>query len=89
MSTNWSTRTTMKTAAGQTYSTLYKYAYTTLTHADDPRIPAEEGWRVAVWPNGEALACHPNATPIGRHLLSLSTFESALDFLLELHADNQ
>jgi len=74
---------------GQLRTRPYKYAYEYKTHSDDPRIPDEEGWRIAVWPNGEALSCHPLTNPAVHYALAFSSYDVALENLLETYEDNQ
>jgi hypothetical protein len=68
-----------------------KTRYIYLVHEDDPRIPAESGWGIAVWSNGRSRACWPGLYPLEGvgYGISLSTFEAALEHLLEVYADNQ
>jgi hypothetical protein len=65
------------------------YTYTYKTHSDDQRIPNEEGWRIAVWPSGKALPCHPLTNPAVHYALALSSYDVALEALLECYQDNQ
>jgi hypothetical protein len=65
----------------------YKTNYHYKTHSDDPRIPDEEGWQIAIWPKGEALPCYPTSGyPYYEN--AFSSFETALTYLLEIYEDN-
>ena len=67
----------------------YKYSYTSIYHSQDNRLPNEEGWRIAVWPNGEALACSPTTNPAVWYSLSLSSYDAALEHIWEKYQDSQ
>jgi hypothetical protein len=60
-------------------------------HADDPRIPDAEEWRVAVWPDGKARACWPGTSAISGlgYAEALSCYEVAVEFINEVWTDNQ